>query len=122
MIEPWVTAWSRVVYGRLHHEPFLPEAATWGFPLAGPLSGANGALPWIVFQRDRSQFEQEFPQLRIVSIRPFMPLRYLLSGGVSLRNLVPEWTMGFWHRLENGLGLWNKYLSMFAQIVLIRIE
>jgi ubiquinone/menaquinone biosynthesis C-methylase UbiE len=27
MIEPWVTPWSRFVYGRLHHEPFRPEVA-----------------------------------------------------------------------------------------------
>ncbi|HEY4590390.1 MAG TPA: class I SAM-dependent methyltransferase [Thermoanaerobaculia bacterium] len=29
MIEPWVTSWSRWVYTRLHHEPFLPEAREW---------------------------------------------------------------------------------------------
>lgn len=122
MIEPWVTAWSRIVYGRLHHEPFLPQATQWEFPSAGPLSGANGALPWIVFQRDRKLFECEFPQLSIVSIKRFMPFRYLVSGGVSLRDLMPGWTLGFWRRLESGLDPWNKYLSMFALVVLTRVE
>ena len=32
MIEPWVTPWSRWVYTRLHHEPFLPEAPGVGDP------------------------------------------------------------------------------------------
>ncbi len=122
MIEPWVTAWSHLVYGRLHHELFLPQAAQWEFPAAGPLSGANGALPWIVFQRDRRLFEHEFPQLRIVSIKRFMPFRYLVSGGVSLRDLTPGWTLGFWRRLESGLEPLNDYLSMFAQVVLARVE
>ena len=26
MVEPWVTAWSKLIYGKLHHEPFRPEA------------------------------------------------------------------------------------------------
>src|SRR5262245_21554245 len=59
MIEPWVTSWGRWVYTKLHHEPFIPDAASWEFPDAGPLSGANGALPWILFVRDREQFERE---------------------------------------------------------------
>ena len=36
MLEPWVTPWSRLVYARLHHEPFQPETEAWGFPPKGP--------------------------------------------------------------------------------------
>ena len=62
----WVTRWSRWIYGRFHHEPFDPQRADWEFPLSGPLSGANGALPWIIFQRDREQFEREWaPELHV---------------------------------------------------------
>src|SRR5690348_15120495 len=73
MIEPWATTWSRFVYSCLHHEPFDATSSQWRFPSTGPLSGANGALPWIVFHRDRKIFENEFTQLRIEAIRPFMP-------------------------------------------------
>src|SRR5262249_24974746 len=31
MLEPWNTPWSRLIYTRLHHEPFDPSAAEWGF-------------------------------------------------------------------------------------------
>ncbi len=89
MIEPWVTPWSRLVYTWLHHEPFHPEAAQWEFPTSGPLSGANGALPWIMFHRDRSRFTSEFPEWRVRSIDLDMPFSYLLSGGVSRRAFVP---------------------------------
>jgi SAM-dependent methyltransferase len=81
MIEPWVTPWSRLVYTKLHYEPFRPKTVDWGFPANGPLSGANGALPWILFEQDRARFRQEFPWLRIRSIRLMMPFRYLVSGG-----------------------------------------
>lgn len=120
MVEPWYTAWSGWVYRNLHHEPFAPEAADWEFPSSGPLSGANGALPWILFQRDRRLFEREFPCLTIEQVQIFMPFRYLLSGGVSMRSLAPAWSFAFWRRLENGLAPWMGRLGMFALIVLRR--
>ncbi len=120
MIEPWMTRWSKVIYTRLHHEPFQPQTPDWEFPAQGPLSGANGALPWIVFERDRAQFEHEFPQWRIDTIRPFMPFRYLVSGGVSLRALMPGWNFGAWRGLEKMFEPWMKTWAMFALIVLWR--
>jgi len=120
MIEPWVTPWSRFVYRHLHHEPFLPEAATWEFPSVGPLSGANGALPWIVFVRDRARFEREFPSLRIVSIKPMMPFIYLLSGGVSMRSFVPALTFRAFRAMERALAPLMPRLAMFAAITVER--
>jgi SAM-dependent methyltransferase len=122
MIEPWVTPWSRFIYTGLHHEPFQPDAAEWEFPQTGPLSGANGALPWIIFQRDRTRFEQEFPAWQIRHIQPFMPLRYLVSGGVSMRNLMPNWSYKAWRGLGNSLNRWENSLGMFALIVLKRSD
>lgn len=120
MVEPWVTSWSQFVYGRFHHEPFLPAADTWRFEGTGPLSSANGALPWIVFERDRSVFAAEFKEWRIESIRPAMPFRYLLSGGVSLRSFMPGWTFTAWRGVERALQPWMNSLAMFATIVLRR--
>ena len=62
MIEPWNTGWARWIYMHLHHEPFEPDAQEWRIQTSGPLSGANGALPWIILQRDRTLFEARFPQ------------------------------------------------------------
>lgn len=120
MIEPWVSRWSRFVYSRLHHEPFQPQTPDWAFPAQGPLSGANGALPWIVFERDRAQFEREFPQWRSATIRPIMPFRYLVSGGVSLRPLMPGRAYDAWRGLERIFDPWMKSWAMFALIVLRR--
>lgn len=100
MIEPWVTPWSKLVYTRMHHEPFVPDAVEWEFPSSGPLSGANGALPHILFVRDRTQFEREFPMWQIRTVEPMMPFRYLVSGGVSMRSLMPGWSFRWWGGLE----------------------
>jgi SAM-dependent methyltransferase len=120
MIEPWVTPWSRFVYGRLHDEPFRPEARGWEFRADGPLSGANGALPWIVFERDRTTFHAEFPEWRVETVQPLMPLRYLLSGGLSMRSLMPGAAFGFWRTMERAASPIMDRVAMFASIVLRR--
>jgi SAM-dependent methyltransferase len=118
MIEPWVSAWSRFVYSRLHHEPFLPGATDWEFNSNGPLSGANTALPWIIFQRDRGEFEKEFPEFSIEKINPFMPFRYIVSGGVGMRSLMPGFTHPAWAALERALKFEMRHLGMFAFVEL----
>ena len=122
MIEPWVTRWSLFVYAHFHHEPFEPLAPNWEFPTHGPLSSANGALPWIVFERDRVQFEREFPQWCIETIRPLLPFRYLVSGGVSMRPLMPGWSSGAWRAFEKLFQSWMDRWAMFALIVLRRSQ
>jgi SAM-dependent methyltransferase len=116
MIEPWVSAWSKLIYGHLHSEPFIPNASNWGFPSTGPLSGANGAIPWIVFRRDSDRFGRLFPKLRVSAIEPFMPFRYLVSGGVSLRSLAPGWSFVLWREFERLLTPAMPLLAMFAFI------
>lgn len=122
MIEPWVSTWSRLIYRGLHHEPFEPEATSWEFPARGPLSGANGALPWIILERDRKLFSQEFPEWRIKRVKPDMPFCYLASGGMSWRSLVPGFVFGPFRRLEKRLAPWMSHLAMFALVVLKRSE
>ena len=121
MIEPWVTRWSRVVYTKLHHEPFDPDAKEWAFDPGRPLSDANGALPWIVFARDRKLFANRFPALRIEMIKPLMPMRYLVSGGVSMRSLSPGWTYSAWKKIDEALTRLSPETAMFALIVVRRI-
>lgn len=117
MVEPASTPLSRWIYARFHHEPFEP-AAGWSFVSRGRLSSANGALPWIVFCRDRDRFLAEFPALTIRQLRPFGPLLYLLSGGLTLRQLWPPWGLGIILAAEWALSPLNPLLGMFMTIQL----
>jgi SAM-dependent methyltransferase len=121
MIEPWVSSWSRLIYRHLHHEPFEPDVQRWDFPANGPLSDANGALPWVVFERDRKRFESEFPKFRIEEIKPMMPFRYLVSGGVSMRTLMPNFTTPGWRAIERACQPLMNRLAMFSLISVKRI-
>lgn len=120
MIEPWLTSWSRIVYRRLHSEPFLPDVEQWELTKSGPLSGANSALPWIIFERDRSRFEHEFPEWTSAAIEPFMPFSYLFSGGVSFRSFAPGWAYGYLRTIEHTIGRIEQWAAMFALIKIIR--
>ncbi|MCI5158090.1 MAG: class I SAM-dependent methyltransferase, partial [Candidatus Electrothrix sp. AUS1_2] len=118
MVEPWTTSWSALIYKYIHHEPCLPESKKWNFPDSGPLSGANLALPWIVFERDRALFLEKYCGLKINKINLDWPFIYLLSGGVSMKTLVPNWSYLFFRRIEMLLKPIIKHIAMFATIVL----
>jgi len=87
----------------LHHEPFRPGARDWRFETSGPLTGANQALAWIVFRRDRRLFESRFPRLRLRSYHPHSPLRYWLSGGLRRWSLLPGWAFSLATRIDRFL-------------------
>lgn len=121
MIEPWFTPWSGFVYRNFHHELFLPNQVNWEFKSTGPLSAANGALPWIIFERDREIFTREFPSLKIEILRSLMPFSYLLSGGISFRTFMPGWSYRLWRWIERVLEAKSHHLAMFEFIVLRRV-
>jgi SAM-dependent methyltransferase len=119
MVEPANTLWGRFIYKNFHHETF-DTSAKWETDKTGPLSDANGALAWIIFQRDRKIFEAEFKNLKVVNISFHTPFRYLLSGGLSFRQLVPSFMYGFVKFLEICLSPFNKWLGMFETVILER--
>jgi len=121
MIEPANTLWSRFIYRHFHHEPF-DVRANWELERTGRLSQANGAMPWIIFTRDRKIFEKEFPSLKISGIYNHTPFRYLLSGGLTLRQLVPSFTYTPVKCIEYLLSPLNNLLGMFQTIELKKVD
>ncbi len=94
LIEPYHSWLGRILYRAMHRqEHFNMRQNTWETPLEPGqfMSGANQALSYIVFVRDRERFERSFPQLELVAIKPLSNwVRYLLSGGLNFRALVPD--------------------------------
>ena len=116
MIEPANSWWGRLIYQQFHHEPFDPSGG-WTFPTSGPMSGANGALPWIVFERDKKILSKRFPEFQVVEIKYHTPLCYLLSGGLTLKSLVPTFSYSFFRFLDKCLAKISPHFSMFVSIV-----
>lgn len=121
MIEPSNTIFNRFIYTRFHCEGFDPFAG-WSFKKDSHLFSANGALPWIIFIRDRRYFEKKFSYLKILKIRIHTTFRCLLSGGVSMRALAPPWAYPVIKSLEILLSPLNKYFGMFMTIELVKLS
>ena len=119
MIEPANTFFSRFIWKNLHHEPFDPNAG-WGFPASGPLSGANGAIPWIVFKRDIDIFHELFPALKLRSFIHHTPFRYLITGGLSYKSIVPGWSFKGVTLFEKLFAPLNHFTAMFQTIEVIK--
>lgn len=115
MIEPANTLLGRFVWSNFHHENFDPSAG-WTLQGDGPLSSANTALAWIVFFRDIKWLKNNFLKLKINRIKFHTPLRYLISGGVSVRQLLPTFTYSSIKAIEFILSPLNKYIGMFLTI------
>ncbi len=120
MIEPANTLWSRFIYKHFHHEPFNVRAK-WELEKTGRLSHSNGAMPWIILTRDREIFENEFPSLKIVEVHNHTPFRYLFSGGLTLRQLLPSCAYAPVKAIEYMLSPLNNLLGMFQTIVLQKV-
>jgi SAM-dependent methyltransferase len=91
LIEPYHGPIARRVFGGLHaSETFDTDAKRWETTSTGPMSAANQALSFIVFKRDIAAFNREFPQLTLLADEPHTHLRYIVSGGVNFRQLLPD--------------------------------
>lgn len=122
LIEPYYGPMAAVLFKRLFTtEGFDKHAAGWDSMIQGPMSGANQALSYIVFVRDRQVFEQRFPQLALCYHAPLHNyLGYLLSGGLNFRQLVPEALVGILKRCEQLLIPLSAYLALHWVIVVQR--
>ena len=117
MVEPGNSFFSRLIYKNLHHEPFDTKGG-WTIESTGPMSSSNQALPYIYFVRDRNIYESKFPQLKIIDLRLHTPFRYLMSGGVSARTLVPSGSFNFFTGFEKMLKPIWPATAMFMTVVL----
>lgn len=91
LLEPYYGPFAEFLFKRLFStEGFDKTYPSWDVPVAGPMNGANQALSYVVFVRDKNKFESEYPNLEIVcGIRVPNYLKYLLSGGLNFKQLLP---------------------------------
>ena len=99
-----------------HSEPSDPDTDDWKFESTDPLAAANGALAWMVFQRDREKFELSFPRLQLSRYEPHTPLRYWLAGGLKSWSLLPARGFGPATRLDQMLTRSFPNLGSFVDI------
>lgn len=118
LIEPYHSPAARALFRRLHASEGYETSGGWTTDASGPFSNANQALSYIVFERDRAQFQREFPRLRVVHDEPHTHLSYLLSGGVNFRQLVPDFAAGLIRSIEKMSSPLDRLLALQHTLVL----
>lgn len=121
LVDPYFGPVARWFYSRLfEQEHFNPAQGSWS---ADPgalttMRGANQALSYIVFVRDRELLLRGHPDLEVVHQAPLgNALRYLLSGGVNFRSLWPAAGAGILRRLEAPWALGRPAFALHHAIV-----
>ncbi len=94
LIEPYFGPVARRFYKKLFDtETFNLNQTDWKNIDNQVMTGANQALSHIVFIRDRNRFLTDYPGLEIIYQKPLKNyIRYLISGGLNFRSLLPAWT------------------------------
>jgi len=120
MIEPYLGWFSRIIYQYLHHEPCDRYAENWKFESKGPVSDANIALPFLIFERDLMLFNKQFPLLHLERYAPHSPLRYWLAGGLKKWSLLPKWAYKYASWLDEKLIHFSPKFGSFVDIELVK--
>ena len=126
LIEPHNGFLSKFFHKIIHKsEIFDTNQPDWiNTNIQGPYSGANQALSYIIFERDKSKFQslygENFQILDHFYINNY--LRFLFSGGLNFKQLLPDFFLNLLILLERTLKPFNKYLSLHRAIVIKKIK
>jgi hypothetical protein len=120
LLEPYYGLLASFLFKRLFKtEGYDKTYPSWETPVAGPMNGANQALSYLVFIRDKQEFERKFPSLKIVHQQPCSNyLKYLISGGLNFRQLCPDWASPMISFMQWALTPLNRYLALHHVVVL----
>jgi SAM-dependent methyltransferase len=123
LVEPHIGFSSALLHKHLHSdENFLPDVKSWKTTdIAGPLSGANQAMAYIVFERDIERFNSLYGEILEICYQGYVlnALRYLLSGGLNFRQLLPSVFEPMLRAIEVATKPFAHYLSLH-QVIVIR--
>ena len=76
----------------MHKSEYYDTMADWKNQSRGTMENANQALSYIYFNRDKELFIQKFQDFEILEDSLLIPfgLRYIASGGLNFRQLLPD--------------------------------
>lgn len=122
LIDPYYGLFARTFYRHLFaQETFDPGQRDWkNVDAAGRvMSGANQALSYVVFVRDKKRFQAEHSHLEVVHHEVLSNYAsYLLSGGLNFRSLLPPTWTQLYAAIDSGLRPLRSLLGLHHLLVL----
>lgn len=124
LIEPYLTPLSRLIW------KFHPESIDFKVDLFGQNEkksfiskspyAANQAIPFLLFKKNLDKFSTAFPQLKLLTRKPFSYLAYPLSGGFDKKQILPSFVFSFLTKLEYRLDFLREWCAFRIFVVLER--
>lgn len=123
LLEPYYGPTASFLFPRMFKtEGFDKSAKNWDSLDIGAMNGANQALSYMVFFRDRKKFDQLFPKLKIVDhMICDNYFEYLLSGGLNFKQLIPNFLIPWLKALQKLLRPVNKVFALHHIVVIKKI-
>ena len=92
ILEPYFGPLAQIIYKNfIPGETFDKTQTSWASDHKGPMIGADQALSYIVFNRDKKKFQTLYPNLEIsFTCVQNNYLRYIFSGGLNFHKLLPD--------------------------------
>lgn len=92
ILDPYYGWLACKIYPKIFNtEIFDKNTNKWNYENLGPMKGANQALSYVIFIKDRDKFKELYPSLEIVDqticSNYFL---YLFSGGLNFKQIVPN--------------------------------
>lgn len=124
MVEPFFSTLSKLIYLYLHHEPtdFDVDVPCLS-ELAGPLSSANIAIPYLIFWGKKCWIREVLKYYIIDESKTFYytGISYMVTGGISHNILMPHRLYKLIWRIDNWLvNSFYRILAAFFSITLIK--
>lgn len=125
LIEPSDNLLSNFIHSNIHNNEFYDKnQKSWKNNLiSSRLNGANQALAYIIFERDKKLFEKKYPSLSLVTNNYINnSFGYIVSGGVNFHQLLPDFMYPIVRLIEKLLSPMKKYWSLHKIYVLSKIK
>ena len=124
LIEPHEGIISAFFHKFVHKsEIFDTKQVAWSNELIkGPLSGANQALAFIIFKRDLKLFNRRHGKTLEIKHQEYVMngMRYLLTGGLNFRQIIPSFMFFFVKILEFTLSPLAKFWTLHQITVILK--
>lgn len=124
LVEPYWSPVATLLFKNMFKtEGFDKGVENWVTANSGAMSDANQALSYVVFERDKQLYNSLFPSLPMVYHAPLNNyVRYLLSGGLNFRQLVPDGLVSTLKVLEAALSPLNRWTALHHVLVIRKSE
>ncbi|GBE06100.1 hypothetical protein BMS3Abin10_01744 [bacterium BMS3Abin10] len=117
MVEPYVSILSYPVYKLAHHEGLDLRTKTCGSD-KHHLLDANIAIPTIFFKKGKKEFENKYPDLKIIYQSYHTAFLFFVSGGYLYPNLLPVFLLPMLLWIEKVLRPLGKWIGSMMTVVI----